>query len=567
MSETKTTNFEALQNWKDGISEKNIDKIKAAIESGVSVTTTVNGKHPLFILLENKDGRHQNRANGYTPGTEKIIDLMVENGLDLLGPVEGMRGNLINNIVFWVDSIMASKLTFEAIKQSLNKGESFKFDTDRIFEMNAPVEGDAIINWENKEKYCNMMSILKEVHEYTAMALKFPLNKDDDLKAKASEEQLKYWMDSFEVPSEEFIEESYPVTYDEYDDAMQAADRENAKQSMLLHQEVAKEANASAEDEEALANIVMLEKEDPQDILKELDQYVGLEDFKKSMKSMIFRVQFDKACAKKGMPVDTQNYHTAFLGNPGTGKTTCSRIKARLLYALDMTGPRYAELSRDKIVGNYLGQTENKLKEILENVDTVFIDEAYALADGSNDDGKDYGRVALNTIVAKLGNEKDAITLFVAGYPKPMKGFIETNEGLQSRIKSFESMPDYTIAELDEILERNLDKRGYKMDADAKEALCAALEKQKTTNAKHFGNAREIVNIVQDIPNHMARRLSEESNGNLDKFNAAALSRITLSDVQDALKNRKMPDAAAMPQKPTIGFEIPDVKPRKAASH
>ena len=555
MASTKPSNFKALHIWKEGILEKNIRKMKAALDAGVPPETSVLGNHPLFMMLT-EPRNNSKKPKRIQDNWEDMVDMMIDHGLNLLEPLDNDGVRLIDYIVFDVDTIVASKLTYAAIIQSLEQGQPFAFDLERVFEFNKPVPDDVLVNWNNKENYLDMMSILKEVHEYTRLALDYPLGASEkSLHDICQDGDLTFWQEEFPYPTEDFIKENFQVTYEEYDKALQEEDRQLAKESMSLQAEVENEAENKTANTSNL--IKTLEKEKPADILKELDGYIGLESFKKSMRSLVLRIQFDQARQEQKLKTDGQNYHTAFLGNPGTGKTTCARIKARLLHSLGLTGPRYAELSRDDIVGNYIGQTENKLKEILKNVDTVFIDEAYSLTDGSQKDSQDYGKRALDVLVAHLGNEKDPLSLFVAGYSAPMKGFIESNEGLKSRIKIFDTMEDFSMAELGQILDENLAKRDYSIDADARQTLLQALEQEKQEdngNNKHFGNARDVVNIVQDLPNHMAARLAEESDGNMNKFNAAVLSRITMADVKSALKTRKPPQAA--PKQP-MGFQMP----------
>ncbi len=558
-----SASFQAIQLWKDGLNEKDYDKLKSALDAGIPVGTEVENNHPLFILLgdmmdydkidpERKD-QDDVPGQAFNENLEQIIDLLMDRGMDLLAPMKSDNGKVIDHIVFFVDSVTGAKLTFEAIMQAKMRGNAFEYDLNGLLERHTAEGKDPILLYHNRESFYSMMSALRETHEYTRIALKSCLGQAVEDLSDENKADFGFWLNDFPFPTDDFMKETFPVTQDEYDDAVDAADREEAKKSMLLQKEV-EDGDGSGADISKV--IKTLEKEHPAEILRELDQFIGLEDFKQSMQSLVLRIQYDNAREMQALKVDGQNYHTAFLGNPGTGKTTCARIKARLLHSLGKTGPRYAELSRDDIVGNYVGQTENKLKDILDNVDTVFIDEAYALSDGGEGDTQDFGRRALDVLVARLGNEKDPLSLFVAGYTEPMKKFVEANPGLKSRIKVFERMEDFSMDELGKILDINLEKRQYTIDDDARALILDALEAEKTNakTKKHFGNAREVVNIVQDLPNHIASRLAAESNGVLEKFNAAVLMRITKADAEKALKTRQAPGAK---KRADIGFSVP----------
>ena len=173
------------------------------------------------------------------------------------------------------------------------------------------------------------------------------------------------------------------------------------------------------------------------------------------------------------------------------------------------------------------------------------------MVDGSND-GKDFGKKAVDTLVGKLGSKDDDFTLFVAGYTEPMKQFIASNKGLKRRIKVFEDMYDFTTDELGKILDINLKNQNLSIDADAKKFLLEAIAKERDSDPDNFGNAGIVVDLVQSLPNYVDERLAREAEEGLDtldlesltkrfeSFSAKDLCGITLEDVKGALFARTM---------------------------
>ena len=113
--------------------------------------------------------------------------------------------------------------------------------------------------------------------------------------------------------------------------------------------------------------VVILEKKTPQQVLAEMNELIGMDDAKGDARAFVLRTHFDEARARNGLKSTKQSQHTVFTGNPGTGKTTLARLRAELLYSLGLAGPRYLEISRENMVGEFIGQTEKKMVEFFKS--------------------------------------------------------------------------------------------------------------------------------------------------------------------------------------------------------
>lgn len=587
-NQDKNRVFENMMFWQEGLANLDYDQVYLALQNGIPASKYVGGLHPLEVLFsrveefsqmarafKESSGVTVQSAAGQDPSAKladvsgnaqindvqfNIIDLMISKGMSLLENLRGTEIPVVEAMLGLTDDIMATKLVVSAVKEAISKNTTYEFDIEGLAERFQPKDKENPIEMHNaKVRFKRAAERMDDLHANVRLAL---VNEDFDMIQDYGDE-LDFWLEEFPMPTQEQIEAFFPVDQKELKKAIEEQSLRQV-QMQAAAQGKAPPPAAKKEEEEKDANSLVqtLEKEELKDILAEIDQYVGMDDFKKNMQALICRVQFDKARKAKGLKVDDQNFHTAFLGNPGTGKTTSAKLKARVLFALGMTGPKYAEVTRDMLVGTHIGKTDDTIKKLIKEVDTLFIDEAYALAEAGGDDKKDFGHRVIEALVAKMGNRKDSFTLFLAGYKQQMTKFLETNEGLSSRVKIFEETPDFTKDELSEILERNLNEFGYKIDEAARTAFMDGVmaEKQRA-GQKHFGNARVVVSLVQELPNQMAARLSSGET-DWDGMDADTLSTVTVQDVKAALKNREITKEDTQPaHNPVLDRSHPDWQP------
>lgn len=277
--------------------------------------------------------------------------------------------------------------------------------------------------------------------------------------------------------------------------------------------------------------------------LKKIDDMIGLDNAKRDIKQNIAVARFNRAKEELGVSTNPISRHMVFTGNPGTGKTTFAREVAKVYQALGfIEKAEVHEVKREDLVAGYVGQTALKTKEAIDKAKggILFIDEAYALSRGSEGggggDGKDFGREAIDTLVAAMENMRDDLIVIVAGYTGPMKAFIEANPGLKSRFSTYIDFEDYGTPQLTQIMDFMLKERGYTIEPAAREHAIALIEEEKERAKKDFGNGRTVRNLVEKVEKELALRLEDE--GKLSKNNGlsqedlkAALTTITFADM------------------------------------
>lgn len=244
-----------------------------------------------------------------------------------------------------------------------------------------------------------------------------------------------------------------------------------------------------------------------EDLLAELDGYIGLEAVKKEVRSLVNLVRVHQMRRENQLPVSELSLHMVFSGNPGTGKTTVARLMARIYHSLGILSKgQLVEVDRSGLVAGYVGQTALKTAKAVERAlgGVLFIDEAYALR-GSGDN--DFGQEAIDTVLKAMEDHRDDLVVIVAGYDELMEEFIHSNPGLESRFNRFLHFADYSTQELVEIF-RGLCKKGcYTLDDEA-EALVRRLILQENRSSSAFGNARGVRNIFEKVLVCQANRLA-----------------------------------------------------------
>ncbi len=276
--------------------------------------------------------------------------------------------------------------------------------------------------------------------------------------------------------------------------------------------------------------------------LANIDNMIGLESAKRDIKQNIALARFNRMKEELGIAVKPISRHMVFSGNPGTGKTTFAREVAKVYHALGfISKDTVVEVKREDLVGGFIGQTALKTKEQIDKAKggVLFIDEAYALSrDAGASDSKDFGREAIDTLVAAMENMRDDLVVIVAGYPEPMKNFIDANPGLKSRFMTYIQFDDYKLPELGQIMDVMLKERGYTMDDAARKYSMDLMEKEMATAKRDFGNGRTVRNLVEKAEKELALRLEAEqklgrNHGLSEEELKKALTTITLADVKN----------------------------------
>ncbi|MEQ1711606.1 MAG: CbbX protein [Hyphomicrobium sp.] len=265
------------------------------------------------------------------------------------------------------------------------------------------------------------------------------------------------------------------------------------------------------------------------EILEELDQeLVGLRPVKQRIREIAALLIVERARKSMGLAHDTPTLHMSFTGNPGTGKTTVAMKMAGLLHRLGYVRKGHlVSVTRDDLVGQYIGHTAPKTKDVLKRAmgGVLFIDEAYYLYRPDNE--RDYGQEAIEILLQVMENNRDDLVVILAGYADRMDKFFSSNPGFRSRIAHHIDFPDYSDDELLSISVNMLGQQNYLFDPEAKLAMAEYVTRRR--EQPHFANARSIRNALDRARLRQANRLFERSTGPLD---ATELSTIRAEDIR-----------------------------------
>lgn len=243
------------------------------------------------------------------------------------------------------------------------------------------------------------------------------------------------------------------------------------------------------------------------EVLKELDEMVGLDNVKELIYEIYALLQVEQYRTEAGLLNQPQVFHMIFRGNPGTGKTTVARIIAKMLHKLGVLGKgHFIEVERADLVGEYIGHTALKTRELVKKSlgGILFIDEAYSLARGGE---KDFGKEAIDTLVKAMEDYKNQFVLILAGYCDEMEDFLQTNPGLPSRFPIQLDFQDYSIDQLIQIAELMIKEREYSFVLQTVIKLRQHIIQEQNRSCDPFNNARYVRNLIEQSIRHQAVRL------------------------------------------------------------
>ncbi len=301
------------------------------------------------------------------------------------------------------------------------------------------------------------------------------------------------------------------------------------------------EANSGTVDLQAL-----LQESDVTSVLDQLDrELIGLAPVKRRIREIAAFLLVTKARQQLGLEAAPPSLHMCFTGNPGTGKTTVAMRMAEILHRLGYVRKGHVvAVTRDDLVGQYIGHTAPKTKEILKKAmgGVLFIDEAYYLYRPENE--RDYGQEAIEILLQVMENQRDDLVVILAGYADRMATFFSSNPGMASRIAHNLDFPDYSPDELFQIAEKMLEEQHYTLSPEAKTALGEYIERR--LRQPNFANARSIRNALDRARLRHANRLFEQATEGT-QLTANDLSEIGGPDLRAARVFSNEPDPDATP--------------------
>ena len=275
-------------------------------------------------------------------------------------------------------------------------------------------------------------------------------------------------------------------------------------------------AEAAGDGEVDLAGL--FEESHIQEVLDQLDRdLVGLKPVKTRIREIAALLLVDRARKELGLNAGPPSLHMSFTGNPGTGKTTVAMRMAEILHRLGYVRKGHlVAVTRDDLVGQYIGHTAPKTKEILKRAmgGVLFIDEAYYLYRPENE--RDYGQEAIEILLQVMENQRDDLVVILAGYKDRMDRFFQSNPGMSSRIAHHVDFPDYTTEELMAIAKLMLQQAQYRL-SPAAEAVFREYIALRITQP-HFANARSVRNALDRARLRQANRLFAQRGRKLSKL-------------------------------------------------
>ena len=261
------------------------------------------------------------------------------------------------------------------------------------------------------------------------------------------------------------------------------------------------------------------------------DELIGLKPVKTRIREISALLLIDRLRQKLGLTGSNPGLHMSFTGSPGTGKTTVALKMADILYKLDYCRKGHLmTVTRDDLVGQYIGHTAPKTKEILKKAmgGVLFIDEAYYLYKPDNE--RDYGSEAIEILLQVMENQRDDIVIIFAGYKDRMDSFYESNPGLASRITNHVHFPDFEPQELRQIGINMIEEQQYQLTADAENALMDYIKVRMEKPL--FANARSVRNALDRARMRQANRIFETSSDLLTKSDLVTIQ------AEDILQSR-----------------------------
>ena len=334
---------------------------------------------------------------------------------------------------------------------------------------------------------------------------------------------------------EDIIEEDFEDTFnEEYETNLTKRHIEESEAS--TQEEIEDETKSEPEKDSGLDYSYLEEDKPLEELLKELDSLIGLTEIKSKIRDYIDYVSFLQLREEKGIDEDDEvKLHSIFTGNPGTGKTTVVKLLGQIYKTMGLLSKGHVlTVESSDLVTGFVRQTGKNTKEFIEKArgGILFIDEAYMLH--KDDSSNDFGPEAIAALITEMSDGPGDIAIMVAGYPKEMEKFINSNPGLKSRFKNHYHFKDYTPTELVEIAKFSAVKKDIILSDNAIVKLKKIATEAYRNRDKSFGNARFIISVVDEAKMNLGIRLIR--NNTIESLTKDMLVTVLQQDIEDVSK-------------------------------
>lgn len=514
-------NHNMIAVFKRALAARNADQVEHALECGVDPSTPLEEGVPAIAHLLHVSFDHNEHVpqgmtrEEYDNNTARILDAMFDCGLKVAEPQKYETDDfeyLVDHFMFCDRPGEVSTMVLHAIYESIDN-DMGAYEPSITTHLQHLIDSYQLTPAHDIKGFISShLNMMESIHNTVRARLANPQSDIEKQLVNEMGDQLGYWKGPFPRPSIASLlgslkfEGKAPVKEREILTVKKGDGTANNTKPP------AQKPQASNDDEDKFIAMMkpfvkILPQKVPAQVVAEIEaEFIGLDSVKAGIRRMFFRQQFDIARDASGLSVEEKRYSTVMKGNPGLGKTTFARKKAEFLHAIGETGNRYAELSRENLVGAFIGHTEAKITALLGMVDVVFIDEAYNLVEAGSS-GNDFGKKVIDALLTAIENNPNLV-VFMAGYPKEMEDLIASNPGLRSRLGIYEDFEDMNREQLGKTLDLMLGKGQMTIEADARSYILDQLDAcRKSLGERDFGNARLVRNIVQKLPDVMAERL------------------------------------------------------------
>jgi SpoVK/Ycf46/Vps4 family AAA+-type ATPase len=268
-----------------------------------------------------------------------------------------------------------------------------------------------------------------------------------------------------------------------------------------------------------------------EELFLELNGLIGLNSIKSEVQELANFLKVQQVRKSRGLPATGLSLHVVFYGNPGTGKTTVARLLSEIYKALGVLGTgQLVETDRSSMVAGYVGQTALKVTDVVAQAlgGILFIDEAYSLA---SEDGEDYGREAIDTLIKLMEDHRSELAVVIAGYTEKIEKFLTMNPGLKSRFNRYWKFEDYTSSELLEIFNSFCAQGHFQLSVSARDKLKITLQAAYENRDETFGNARLARNLYESSISNQANRIVRHK-----QISDEALTTLEAEDIPNAVE-------------------------------